>query len=366
VKNSMNWRLTILCFSLLGATHEASAQEANSGLDLAATVSAQVLYSRQLSSPPRNAGDAGGTYRAVLYPTWKVNQNWSVSAAVEAYSYPYFFEDLATDKHGSSVNILHADVNYSRFWQNRSVVVRAGQLSPAFGSFLLRYDDAVNPLVDVPPSYGYYLRGVSTSSLAGVEVDTTIGTVDLRGQLVNSSPTNPRSVAETGQYLNWVAGAGYTIRQGLRVGFSAYRGPYLDRQYPFFFPGEIDPRNLPATAVGVDAQWGVGHWNFNGEWQHFRMDYTVIAPFTQSVGYGELRLAVHPRWYLASRVGYVTASTFPGSRSYEAAVGYRAGKQELVKLEYEMQQGPGITAAQQNTLAIQFVTTLGPIPVAHH
>jgi hypothetical protein len=362
----MKWRLTILCFVLLGTTHEAFAQEAESGLDVAATVTAQGLYSRELSTPPRNAGDISGAYRAVVYPTWKINQNWSVSAAIEAYSYPYFFEDITTDKHGSSVNILHADVRYSRFWKNRSVMIRAGQLSPAFGSFLLRYDDAANPLVDVPLSYGYYERGVSTSSVAGMEVDTTISKIDLRGQLVNSSPTNPRSVLQSSQYLNWVAGVGYTIRQGLRVGFSAYRGPYLDRQYPFFFPGEIDPRKLPSTAVGVDAQWGVGHWNFNAEWQHFRMDYTVIQPFTESVGYGEVRYVLHPRWYVASRIGFATSNAFPGFRAYEAAVGYRAAKHELIKLEYEAQQGPGITATQQNTLAIQFVTTLGPTPLAHH
>jgi len=140
----------------------------------------------------------------------------------------------------------------------------------------------------------------------------------------------------------------------------------LDRQYPFFFPGESDPRNLPATAVGVDAQWGAGHWNVNAEWQHFRMDYTVIPPFTESAGYGEVRLVVHPRWYVATRIGYMSPSAFPGWRYYEAALGYRAGKNELVKLEYEVQQGPTISSNQQNTLAIQFVTTLRPISLARH
>ena len=366
MKNCMKWRLVLLCFSALGGAVGTLAQEANSGLNVAATISAEGLYSQQLSSPPRNEDDVTGAFRAVLYPTWKVNQNWNFSAAVEAYSYPYFLEDISTAKNGSTVQILHADVSYSRFWKNRSIVVRAGQLSSAFGSFLLRYDDAVNPLVDVPMSYGYYLRGVTTGSLAGVGVDATLGKVDLRGQLTNSSPANPRSVLDTAQYLNWTAGAGYTIRQGFRVGFSAYRGPYLDRHYPFFFPGETDPRKLPATAVGVDAQWGTGHWNINGEWQHFRMDYTVIPPFTESVGYGEVRLVVHPRWYLATRIGYVSPSAIQGWRSYEAAVGYRAGKYELVKLEYGRLQGPNISGTQQNTLAIQFVTTLHPISIATH
>jgi len=47
-------------------------------------------------------------------------------------------------------------------------------------------------------------------------------------------------------------------------------------------------------------------------------------------------------------------------------LGYRAGKNELVKLEYEMQQGPTISSIQQNTLAIQFVTTLRPTSLARH
>lgn len=362
----MKWRVVLLCFVSLGAAVGTLAQEANSGLNLAATISAEGLYSQQLSNPPRKGDDVTGAYRAVLYPTWKLSENWNFSAAVEASSYPYFFEDFATAKNGSSVQILHADMSYSRFWKNRSILVRAGQLSSGFGSFLLRYDDAVNPLIDVPMSYGYYLRGVSTASLAGVGLDATLGKLDLRSQLTNSSPTNPRSVTDTAQYLNWTAGAGYTIHQGFRVGFSAYRGPYLDRQYPFFFPGETDPRKLPATAVGVDVQWGAGHWNINGEWQHFRMDYTVIPPFTESVGYGEVRLVVHPRWYVATRMGYVSPGAFPGWRSYEAAVGYRAGRNELVKLEYEVQQGPAISGTQQNTLAVQFVTTLRPISLAHH
>jgi len=138
----------------------------------------------------------------------------------------------------------------------------------------------------------------------------------------------------------------------------------LDPQYPFFFPGEIDPRKLPATAVGVDAQWGAGHWNINAEWQHFRMDYTAIPPFTMSTGYGEVRFVLHPRWYLATRIGYMSPNAFPGWRSYEAAVGYRAGKNELLKFEYEAQQGSAISGAQHNTLAVQFVATVPPVAIA--
>jgi hypothetical protein len=150
------------------------------------------------------------------------------------------------------------------------------------------------------------------------------------------------------------------------VGLSAYRGPYLDRQYPFFFPGEVEPKSLPATGIGVDAQWGHGHWNLNGEWQRFQMDYTVIPNFIETTGYGEVRLAVHPRCYIATRLGYVRPSVSKGLQWYEVAVGYRPGRHELVKVEYEVQQGPNINGTQKNTLAVQFVTTLPRISVAAH
>src|SRR6202044_1522323 len=104
-----------------------------------------------------------------------------------------------------------------------------------------------------------------------------------------SSPANRRNIFESDQYGNWAGGLGYTIRQGLRIGGSAYYGPYLDRQSPFFFPGESEPRELPARAVGVDVEWGAGHWNAWGEWQRFVMDYHAIPTFTEQLGYAEVR-----------------------------------------------------------------------------
>lgn len=342
------------------------AQEANSGFQLGATISAEGLYSPQLSSPPRNGDDVTGAFRAILYPTWKLSRNWSLNGAIEGYSHPYFFEDFSSSENGLEVEILQANLTYSRFWEDRSLVVRVGQLPPAFGSFLLRYDDGVNPLVDMPASYGYYYKAVSAASLAGAEVDASLGKVDLRTQFTNSSPANPRSVLDTDQYLNWTAGAGYTLRQGFRVGVSAYRGPYLDRQSPFFFPGEAEPKDLPATGLGLDAQWGHGPWNIYAEWQRFQMDYHVIPNFRENTGYAEARLVLSPRWYLATRLGYVSANVFASWRWYEGAVGYRLGRHELVKVDYEARQGADIHGAQQNTLAIQFVTTLGPLSFAAH
>jgi len=82
-----------------------------------------------------------------------------------------------------------------------------------------------------------------------------------------SYPANRRSIFDNGQYGDRAGGVGYTITQGLRLGVSAYRGPYLDYEFPYYFPGEANPHVLPATAIGVDGQWGRGPWNVYGEWQ---------------------------------------------------------------------------------------------------
>jgi hypothetical protein len=84
------------------------------------------------------------------------------------------------------------------------------------------------------------VKGGNTTTF-GVQVDATAGKWDARLQFANSSPANPRSIFDKDQYGNWAAGVGYSVFQGLRVGLSEYRGPYLDWQSPFFFPGESRP-----------------------------------------------------------------------------------------------------------------------------
>ena len=342
------------------------AQEANAGFDLRATVSTNVDYSRQLTEPPRSGDPVTGGFKAMLYPTWKISSHWSASAAVETHSRPFYYDEFGTQGYGLKADILQAYVSYSQFWNNNSVVVRIGQLSSAFGSFLLRYDDAVNPLIDLPISYGYYEGGASTLGLAGAQVDATLGKLDLRAQFTNSSPANPRSVFAHDQYGNWTGGIGYTIQQGFRVGASAYHGPYLDRQFEFFFPGEAPPRTLPATAYGVDAQWARGHWNVYGEWQHFQFDYRRIPTFREQAGYAEVRRVLTPRWYLAGRAGYIRPAAFPGHQVYEVAAGYRPNRLQLVKVGYEIQQGPAIRGTIDNVLAVQLVTSFDALSLARH
>src|SRR5262249_15019896 len=149
--------------------------------------------------------------------------------------------------------------------QRLSATLKAGQLASAFGSFPLRYDDMANPLPDQPLSYRSrlrirpdqlpcgvndlarqwknYSRGflppvrfvcggditnaagmfpVTLYGLPGVELDISSSHLDARAQLINSSPSNPQNLLAGSQRVQWAAGAGFTIRAGLRVGFSAF------------------------------------------------------------------------------------------------------------------------------------------------
>jgi hypothetical protein len=341
-------------------------QEADSGFELRATAAAAGFYTRQLEAPPRAGNPLAGGFRTVLYPTWKLNRHWAVAGAIQTHSRPYFAEQFSTQGHGLETDILQAFLSYSRASNGRSLVFRAGQLLPAFGHFPLRYDDAENPMIHAPPAYGYYYKPVSTLGLPGAQVDVTLGAVDARVQFTNSSPANRRSLFDREQYGSWTGGLGYTIRQGLRVGASAYRGPYLHRQYAYYFPGEADPRDLPASGYGLDAQWGHGHWNVWGEWQRFQMAYRAIPTFQQKTGYVEARRVLHPRLYAAVRAAYQRSSAAPAREVYEVTGGLRLNGRQLLKIGYQKQFGPAVAGRPATGITIQFVTSLQVLSIARN
>lgn len=335
-----------------------AAQEASSGLDLRATLTGQFAASDVFTQAPRSGQPVNAGFRSVIYPTLKLSDKWTVTGAWQLNSRPYFFEDFSNAGDGVNGNLLQASLNYSRISAKGSLLIRAGQLSTAFGSFLLLYDDAENALVDLPMEYGYYNSPVSNLSVAGAQIDGTRGKWDGRVQFANSSPANPRSLFQHDQYGNWAGGAGYTIRQGLRVGVSAYRGPYLDRQYLYFFPGEANPSTLAAQALGLDVSWTRGHWTVQGEYQHFVMPYQAIPTFREQVGYVELKKTLSPRWYIASRSGFSSANASGQVQCLEGSAGFRPDRRQLIKVEYEFEHYNMGTYHEENTLAIQFITTL--------
>jgi hypothetical protein len=336
-------------------------QEAEAGIDIRATVSGEGIYSHQLTESPRNGTALDGAFRAVVYPLIKLNQHWSLAGAVQFDSAPFYTEDFAEPGHSVTTSILRAYLGYTQIWNGFTVNVRAGQIGSAMGDFNLRYDDAVNPLIDMPILYGYYGK-ISPIGVAGVEADVTARNWDGRAQLVNSSMMNPRSVFDRDQYGNWVGGVGYTIFQGLHVGASAGRGPFLDRQWPYFFPGEANPNRLPGRSAAADVEFAHGYWSVVGEWDWMVMPYHVI-PFTRREGaYVEVKRGLAPRWYAAVRAGYLSTN---GDRAdtYEMAVGFRPNTHQIIKLGYEIQDDhrPGQT---NRAVMVQLVTTIHPLSLA--
>lgn len=357
-------RFVTACMGLALCSAMARSQEAGSGFDLHGTLTGLANYSRDLTERPRDGGPFAAGVRAVLYPVWKIDGNWSFSGAVQIYTRPFFYEEFATQGYGVLTNVLQAQLTYSRVREGRSLVVRAGILPSAFGSFLLRYDDALNPLIGAPPSYGYYGQGITLDGLAGVEVDAAAGKWDARAQFVNSSPANRRSIFDRDQYGAWAGGVGYTITQGFRVGVAGYRGPYLDRQSPYYFPGEARPRDLPGTALGLEAQWGRGPWSVYGEAQKFVFDYHVIPTFREDSAYGELRRTLTPRWYVAARLSYLRANVFPMYEVYETAVGFRTNRYQLIKAGYRIERTTASHGALDNAFAVELVTSFRAMSIA--
>src|SRR5947199_2973598 len=128
-------KLTALLIAV--AQSALSGQEAGSGLELRTTLTEAGAYSHQLSMDPRSDGPLAGGFRALQYPTVKITSHWTVAGAIQIHSRPYFFEEFSTQGYGVAADILQLHVSYARIWNKKSVVLRAGQLSSAFGSFLL-------------------------------------------------------------------------------------------------------------------------------------------------------------------------------------------------------------------------------------
>jgi hypothetical protein len=336
----------------------ADSQEARSGLDLRATVTAQTVLSNALTEEPRSGSVATAGFRALTYPTWKINRDWFLTGSFQVASRPFFYEEFSTTGYGVKGNLLQATLNYARVSDKGSLLVRAGELPTAFGSFMLRYDDAVNPLIDLPVPYGYYYAPISVLGVAGAQIDATKGKWDGRLQFANSSPANPRSLFAKDQYGNWAGGGGYTIRQGLRVGASGYYGPYLSRDYKYFFPGEAKPASLRASAVAADFDWAYRHTNVRGEAQHFVMPYKSIPTFRESAGYGEIRQVLGPRWYVAVRNGYTSSTATGKMQTVETAGGFRPNRHQLIKFSYEYEHYGTGPYPNENTFGIQLVSTL--------
>jgi hypothetical protein len=372
----VNQRLIIGCLVLaVSSCLRLRAQEAEFGVAVPLTITGGALDTGRAQDVDPTAPAFTVGFRLLATPLLKLGTHWYVYSAVQVRSTPFFYQDAYSADRHIDTDVLQGYVGYTRTWGQATVGFRAGKLSSAFGSFPLHYNDTENALIDQPLPYtylalshpgkdGYGLTPVTLYGLPGAEVDLSWRRLDARLQLTNSNPYNPLSLSASGQYPQWTAGGGYTIRQGFRVGMSAYRGPWLNNSLVASYPAGLNFRDFPASGVGVDAQWARGHWNASGEWDRFVFDFPRSAQATGlSFGYVEVKRNISPRWYAALRANDQTnnpaAARFLLSRqAYEVAVGFRPDRLQLIKLGYEWVRTPADPWSHDNVLGIQFVTSI--------
>lgn len=408
---------TVAAAACLGGllTLASNAQDSETGFSLPVTLSGGAMYTQRLQLANPIGSPFTGGVNGMLYPTIKLGSHWFAYAAIEARLNPYLYYDAYNPEHEWYGNVIQAFVGYSFETRGTTVVFKAGQLASAFGAFPLHYDDAQNPLLDQPLSYIQTLtvrtgqipcgvndllaqhygsisnfcggamgraRGltpVTLYGLPGAQVEMSGHRLDARLQITNSSPANPMGIDRTGEYVQWTAGAGYTIVPGLRVGGSAFRGPYLDPGLVPLLPVGTTLRSFPATGTGLDAQWAHGRWSASGEWQRFQYDSPnfTAAPAVVS-SYGEVKTVITPRFFLAGRAGWMspggardktgisTNQFAPSISSYELGAGSWINRYQLIKASYEwfnIQNRPGNGL---NVLGVEFVTTFHAVDLAFH
>jgi hypothetical protein len=303
------------------------AQESNFGVSVPITASAGVVDSHRLQlADPSNSRAAFG-FRVMLYPTLKLGKRWFAYAAIQTRLMPYFYYDAFFPDRNLHTDVIQGYAGYTVQRGHSTLVIKAGQLVSAFGFFPLRYDDMDNPVLDQPLAYittlglrtDQLVRGttalmrqpyggltpVTLYGLPGMQAEVSLRQFDARLQVTSGSPAYPAAVSDVRHYAQWTAGAGYTIRQGFRVGASVFTGPYLEPQVAFSLPAGTTVRDFPATGMGIDTQWARGRWSLFGEWQHIRFDLPVfvVTPTIDS-GYGEAKSILTPRLYVAGRAGW--------------------------------------------------------------
>ena len=403
-------KTAVIVLLLSSTCYELRAQDADIGVAMPVTITGQFLKTERPRKEEPDSSTLSGAFRAVLYPSLKLGSHWFVYSAFQISSAPYFYRDTyEPEEHEVETQTLQAFVGYSRTTEKMAFTWKTGHLPTAFGSFPLRYDDTANPMLDLPLSNGSYLKirpdqlpcganefqypdgypqdvdfhcggpdaesyGMAPATLYGLpgtEIDFSFKHVDARFQLTNSSPANPQSLLSSNQHVQWTAGSGYTIRQGFRIGFSAFRGPYLDKSVRPWLPVGMDVSNFPATGVGADVQWARGRWSIFGEWQRFQFNYPLFTTSpVATYGYVETKAIITPRLYGAMRIGYenhnhVADMTWqsnspflPNRQCYEFAVGYRLNRMQLLKVGYEWLKTQGESGTRDNVFGVQLVTSI--------
>ena len=410
------WTTMFLLFVAFGAR----GQEAGSGVSLPVTISGNARYSG--SSTDGNSG-AGG-FRALASPGVQLGSHWFGYAVlgVESKDYQSYSSGFDDDS-PMRFTFLQGYAGYRAEFKSATLLLKGGRLVTAFGHYPLDYDDAKAPLIDPPPLYSINLPlrpdqlpcnlanvvwqsydapvdfdcGGSTAEryglvpatiygIPGLEAQLSWNRLDARLQMTNSSPANPQSLTSGSQFVQFSGGAGYSVRGGLHVGVSGYRGPYLERTLAGLIPAGRSLQDFKASGFGVDAQWSGGPWSAEGEWQHFRFDEPgfVQSPSMQGA-YVQVKRIISPRLFAAVRstleqpggatdgFGAATSQIDAHREIEELGIGYRISRVELLKVGVTFSEanewwlGSGYWPSERRVgLQVQLVTSFAALSKGFH
>ena len=410
----MRYLLLLFCFCMAALCHS-SEDESSYGFSVPVTATGALIHTTGAQTDDGLQTTTTAAFRAVVSPTLRLGSHWFFYSAVAVQSGSYFTSTSYNyNEDPVSAELMQAFVGYSGKVNNVSWLLKAGQLSSAFGLAPLEYDDARMPLFAPPPSYtsavalradqlpweirdltrqtggevnflyggsgseSYGLTPVTLYGLPAVEAEISTGRIDGRLQVTNSSPSNPQGLRSGSQFAQWTAGGGYSVGGGVHVGLSGFRGPYLDTPVtPLLSPAGPISR-FDASGLGLDAQWSRGSWSIEGEWQRFQFDLPgfLVSP-TVVTAYGQAKKILSPRIFLATRLslerfgsaedssGAMTRHFQAPRKAVEFGVGYRLNRRQLVKAGFSRSDFTSASILQtdglQNMVQVQLVTDFTPI-----
>jgi hypothetical protein len=390
------------------------AQDAHIGVTMPMTISGQLLHTRRAQAIESDAQTILPSIRVLANPSLKLGDHWYASSTLQISGEPYSYYETYYPDREFETRWIQAFFGYRINGEKSSLSLKVGKMTSAFGEFPVRYDDSMNPLIDQPLGYGSLLKirpdalpcgtkdlpnlryyeeyagvhfycggpmtemngtpAVNLYGIPGAEVDLSLRRFDARFQITNSAPSNPQALVSSNHHLQWTAGGGWTPWQGLRIGASGFRGPFMDNSVEKLLPASKHVEDYPASAVGVDAQWARGRLSTSGEWYRATFSYPrLFTPLTVHSGYGEMKVIVTPRTFAAFRGSlnhYNRLTDKDGlsplpfqsdSQSYEVSVGYRPNRWQLLKVGYEWLNTSGVGDDRDNIVGVQFVTSLDVI-----
>jgi hypothetical protein len=386
------------------------AQEAEFGVSMPVTATFGAMDTHRFDYSNATASPAAANFRLMFYPTLRLGKHWFGYAAIQVRRLPYFYYDAFLSERGVETDLIQGYMGYTFHPGAATVVFKAGQMTTAFGSFPLRYDDAENPLMDQPLMYmtdvplsAYelscgtsnllrqryggvsggcggatgYSQGLTPVTLYGLpaaQAEISAHRFDGRVQMTSSSPASLNGWQISRQYLQWAAGGGVTVQQGFHIGGSAFRGPYLDSAISPWLPAGTNIRSFPATGLGLDVEWARGRFNTHSELQQVRFDAPNFAtPPRFLAGYVEVKARVTPRIFVAVRDGFLksrsvtdtlgmSASEFaPTLHTTEVGLGYWLRPRVLAKVSYEFAQSANSSGTKSNVLGLQLVASFNQL-----